>query len=446
MACLGEVKQTRPHPKGDAPPTEAHHASIDQLASKVQRKVIRFRHDFHKNPELSNREFRTAKKVADHLRSLGLDEVHTDIAPTGVVGLLKGGKGGDKVIALRADMDALPVEETAPVPFKSTKIDKKFPGGPFPVAHSCGHDAHTAMLMGAAEVLAQMRDDLPGTVMFVFQPAEEGPPVGEPFGAEAMLDAGVFDKLKPDCCFGMHTSPLPANYVGYVRGPESQLAASAVFKIHIQGKQVHGSTPWMGLDPLPVLATINDGVAQIYRQVDANEPITISIGKIDTVGRTNIIGDYLDAWGTVRCVHERIMGDVKSRIERVVEYAAKVHGLTASIEYYQDTPPIVNDPKWVDAFMPSLERVAGDGKIVQMEPVLGYDDVSQFIRAVGGMYVVVGSQNTKFGADHTLAPVKKGDPLGGPVPNHNPGYYVLDETMQTGVRLHCHVAVDHLTS
>jgi amidohydrolase len=443
MACIGEIKNVTPHPpSGKGAKSEEHHQKIDTLAGKVQAKVARTYKDIHKNAELSNREFRTSKKVADHLKSLKLDSVKTKIAPTGVVGILKGGKPGKKVIALRADMDALPVKETVDVPYKSTQVDEDYPGGPFPVAHSCGHDAHTAMLMGAAEVLSKVRDEIPGTVMFVFQPAEEGPPIGEEFGAEAMLKAGVFKKPKPDCCFAIHTSPLPADHVGYARGP--QMASSVIFKVHITGKQVHGSMPWAGLDPMPVLASINDGFAQIYRQIGANEPITISVGKIDTVGRTNIIGDHIDAWGTVRCVHDRIMGDVNKRMRRVVEDSAKAHGLAAKIEFFQKVPSAINTPKWVDTFAPSLERVVGKAKLHVIEPVLGYDDASQFIRAVGGLYAVLGSQNTKL-TKSGLKPMKPGKPMGGPVVNHTPGFYVVPEALETGVRLHCHAAIDFLS-
>ena len=228
MPCVHVDKDAKitPHPasgkgqeRGDA------HDRIDQLAKKVQPKVVAWRQDIHQNPELSNREFRTAKVVADHLKSLKLDSVRTDIAPTGVVGILKGGKPG-KVMALRADFDALPVQEKADVPFKSTVVDNDYPGGPFPVAHACGHDAHCAMLMGAAEVLAEMRDEIPGTVVFVFQPAEDGPPLGEPFGAEAMLKAGIFDDPKQRLRTQIGLTALRA---AHVQGADTALVVGGKF-------------------------------------------------------------------------------------------------------------------------------------------------------------------------------------------------------------------------
>lgn len=413
---------------------------IDRAADQIESNVVAWRHDIHQHPELANRETRTAKIVADHLRSLGL-EVRTEIAPTGVVGILRGQLPGDRVIALRADMDALPVEETVDVPFKSTAVDHDYPGGPFPVAHACGHDAHTAMLMGAASVLAEVKADFGGTVLFVFQPAEEGPPLGEPFGAEAMLAAGVFDDPRPDACFGIHVGPLPAGQFFYGSGIE--LAASEVVEINIHGKQVHGSTPFMGLDPLPVLAAIDNGFAQIYRQIDMNEPFTISIGKIDTVGRTNIIGERITAWGTARAAKTSVLDDLNTRMQRVVENAAAMHGLTADFAVHQHVPALVNDPDWLDRLLPSIERVVGAESVGTIRPSMGYDDVSAFIEEVGGIYVFLGGQNVNL-TDGELQPVDPSSATGGPVPNHNPGFYVLDDVLKDGVRAHAYVALDFL--
>ena len=270
-------------PSGKTSAPQDYHDAIDRLADRVENKVIEFRHDFHKNPELPNREFRTARIIAEHLRSLNFDEVRTEVGVTGVVGVLKGGKPGDKVVALRADFDALPVEELADVPFRSTAVDKDYPGGPFPVSHMCGHECHAAMLMGAAEVLADMRDDIPGTVKFLFQGAEEGPPVGEDGGAAMMVKEGALENPKPDVAFAIHTAPFPANTLGYCKG--DTMAASELVKIDINGMGVHGSTPWMGKDPLTVAAEIIVALGQIYRQVPATEAVTISIGKVDDKGR-----------------------------------------------------------------------------------------------------------------------------------------------------------------
>ncbi|MGB5413969.1 MAG: amidohydrolase [Polyangiales bacterium] len=436
MPCFHVDKDAKitPHPASGKGHERADiHDRIDEIAKKLQPKVVEWRHDIHKNPELSNREFRTAKIVADHLKSLKLDSVKTDIAPTGVVGILKGGKPGNKVIALRADMDALPVEEKADVPFKSTVIDKDYPDGPFPVAHVCGHDAHTTMLMGAAEVLAELRDEIPGTVMFVFQPAEEGPPLGEPFGAEAMLKAGIFDDPKPDACFCMHTTTLPVNTLAY--GDPTMTAASTLFTIKIQGKQVHGSMPWLGLDTMPVLAAITNGFAQIYRQVPATDAVTLSIGKVDTVGRSNIVGDHTVVQGTMRAVKDDIMENIEKRMARIVEHAAAMHGLTATIEFEQQVPSSVNTKDWIEKLTPSLERVAGPGNLHVVPPMMAYDDASRFVQAAGGMYICIGVQDVKFGP-HGIE--------GNMVPNHNEKYYVLDESMELGVRTHAYVTMDFL--
>lgn len=442
MSCCndGTLSTTRHQPVGTT--SSDLHAKIDQGADAVDAEVIAWRHDFHQHPELSNRETRTAGIVAEHLRSLGL-EVHTEIATTGVVGILRGGGDGDRVIALRADMDALPVEETVDVPFKSTVVDDDYPGGPFPVAHSCGHDTHTAMLMGAATVLAAMKDDLPGTVMFVFQPSEEGPPIGEPFGAQSMLDAGIFDDLRPDTCFGMHIGPLPVGTMAYA--PGIQLAASEIIQITIHGKQVHGSSPFAGLDPVPVLAAIDNGFAQIYRQIDPNDAFTISIGQIDTVGRSNIIGEKITAVGTARAVRDAVLDDLNLRMARVVEHAAKMHGLTADFEVFQHVPAVVNDQAWLDRLLPSVERVAGADNVHVIRPNMGYDDVSVFLGEVGGVYAVLGGQSVRFSADGLPEGLDPDSDTGRFVPNHNPGFYVIDEAMKTGVRAHAHVALDFLS-
>jgi amidohydrolase len=419
---------------------DAYDARIDALADKYESAVMAWRHDIHQNPELSNREFRTAKVIADHLKSLKLDEVRTGIAPTGVVGILRGGKPGDRVVALRADFDALPVKETADVPFKSTRIDNDYPGGPFPVAHACGHDTHAAMLMGAASVLAAMRDEIPGTIMFIFQPAEEGPPLGEQFGADAMMKAGVFEELQPGAVFGMHVAYFPLGHVGFATGVQN--GTSEVITIDIEGVQTHGSMPFMGKDPLPVLAAINDGFAQIYRQIDANRAMTISIGKIDTVGRSNIIGQHIVATGTVRAISDDVMKDINTRMQRVVENAAEMHGLTATLEIDQHVPAVVNRPEWVERFEGTAERVVGKEQTFTMRPSMGYDDVSVFMNAAGGgIYWILGGQHTKFDEEGNVVAAEAG---GGPIPNHNPAFYIDDSVLKVGVRLHAYSAMDYL--
>lgn len=425
-------------PSGKDLETHDYHDLIDELADKVENKVIAWRHDMHQNPELPNREFRTAKIISDYLKSLNLDEVRTEVGVTGVVGLLKGGQPGDKVVALRADFDALPVEELADVPFKSTRIDKDYPGGPFPVSHACGHECHATMLMGAAEVLAEMRDQIPGSVKFLFQGAEEGPPVGEDGGAAMMIKEGALENPKPDVAFAIHTSPFPANTLYYGKG--DALAASELLKIEVNGMGVHGSTPWMGKDPMTVAAEIILALGQIYRQVPATEAITISIGKVDDKGRFNVIGDNITLWGTVRCVHQQMMEDVNMRIQRIVTNVAAAHGLTAEASFDQQVPAIFNDPHWLDRFMPTMERIFGHDNIRSGPPMLAYDDHSCFQIACGGIYLLLGSQDTKW-TDKGLESI---DPQK-PIPfNHNPHFYVKDEVLKTGVRMHANVAMDFL--
>jgi len=420
---------------------QVYDARVDALADKYESDVIAWRHDIHQNPELSNREFRTAKLIAEHLRSLGMDEVRTDIAPTGVVGILRGGRPGDRIVGLRADFDALPVKESADVPFKSTRVDDDYPGGPFPVAHACGHDTHAAMLMGAASVLAEMRDEIPGTIMFLFQPAEEGSPLGEEFGADGMIKAGVFEDLKPGAVFGIHSSYLPLGHVGFATGVQN--GASEVITIDIEGRQTHGSMPFMGLDPLPVLAAINDGVAQIYRQIDTNMAMTISIGKIDTVGRSNIIGERIVATGTVRAISDAVMADINERLERVVVNAAEMHGLKATLQIDQHVPAVVNKPEFVERFRGTAERVVGKEKTFAMRPSMGYDDVSVFMNeAGGGIYFILGGQDTRFDEQGDVVAARPG---GGPIPNHNPAFYIDDSVLKTGVRLEAYAALDFLS-
>ncbi|MGB6245241.1 M20 metallopeptidase family protein [Gordonia sp. (in: high G+C Gram-positive bacteria)] len=414
------------------------HDRLDAAASAIQADVVAWRHRLHQHPELSNREERTAAFIAEQLRAFGVDEVIEQVAGHGVVGVLRGGQGGTRTIALRADIDALPVKEDSGVDFASTVVDENYPGGPFPVAHACGHDCHTAMLLGAAHVLTRVRESLGGTVLFVFQPAEEGPPIGEDGGAAAMLRSGVLDPFAPSMAFGMHVVPGPKGYVAVRTGP--QYAASALVRITITGAQVHGSTPWMGVDPMPAAAAVIQAVGQLYRQVPATEPVTISIGHVEDVGRFNIIGERVCLYGTARVLSPTVMEDVQRRLTRTVEHTAQAYGCTGTAEFLQPVPAVVHDPAWVDAAMPSLRRVVGD-RIGEIPPTLGYDDVSEFIDAYGGVYIMLGVQDVDLDSAGRPSPTPGGR---GVAPNHSPKFYADDDTLQIGVRLHAHVAVDHL--
>ncbi|WP_342800487.1 amidohydrolase [Nocardia sp. No.11] len=412
---------------------------FDRDAAAVADQVIAWRHHLHQHPELSNREVDTAALIADHLRSLPLDEVRTGIAGHGVVGVLTGGLPGDQVIALRADIDALPVPDECGVPFASTVVDDDYPGGPFPVSHACGHDCHTAMLLGAATVLAGVRDHLPGTVLFVFQPAEEGPPVQEKGGAREMLAEGALDDPAPTMAFGFHVTPYPKGYIGYRVG--NQFGASSLIKIVITGEQVHGSTPWMGIDPMPAAGAVLTGIGQIYRQLSAFDPVTVTIGHIEDVGRFNIVGRTVTLWGTIRCSVEADMAQVRQRLETLATHSAQAYNCTATVEYLQDVPAVHNLRPWVDAALPTLRKVVGDERVVATTPTLGYDDVSEFVNRYGGLYVTLGVQDTEFGGAAGLEPTPGGR---GMYMNHNPHFYADDDTLVTGVRLHTYMAYDHL--
>ena len=412
---------------------------LDEHSAAAADRLVALRHDLHAHPELSNREARTAQVVAERLRAAGLDEVRTGIAGHGVVGVLRGGPPGDRVVALRADMDALPVAEASGLDFASTVVDEDYPGGPFPVSHMCGHDCHTATVVTAAEVLASVRQSLPGTVLFVFQPAEEGPPVDEVAGAQAMLDAGALADPRPTMVFGMHVVPLPIGVVGYHVG--NQFAASCLVKIVITGKQVHGSTPWMGIDPMPAAAGIVVTTGQLYRQIAATSAVTVSIGHVEDVGRFNIVGQTVTLWGTIRCLAESDMAVVQANLRRLAEHQAAAFGATAAVEYLQDVPPVTNTQEWIDKILPTVRRVVGDENVVPMTPALGYDDVSVFTRAFGGAYLGFGVQDTRI-VDGEPAPIEGGRGL---APNHNPRFYADDGSLRTSLRVHVHVAADHLT-
>ncbi|MFJ8039820.1 M20 family metallopeptidase [Kitasatospora sp. NPDC096147] len=415
------------------------HAELDRRTAAIASEVVAWRQHLHRHPELSNREAGTAAYVADHLRSLGLDEVRTGIAGHGVVGVLRGGRPGSRTAALRADIDALPVPDLSGVPFASTVTDPDYPGGPFPVSHACGHDCHTAMLMGAATVLAGVRAELPGTVLFAFQPAEEGPPVTETGGALAMVEQGAFADPVPTMAFGMHVVPLPKGQVGYRAG--NQYGASCLVRIVITGRQVHGSTPWQGIDPMPAAGAVLTGIGQLYRQLSAFDPVTVTIGHVEDVGRFNIIGQTVTLWGTIRCIVETDMTEVRQRLATLVEHSALAFGCTATTEYLQDVPPVHNRPAWVEAALPTLRRVAGPDHLTETDPTLGYDDVSELIDRFGGLYVMLGVQDAALDPAGRPVPTPGGRGL---VPNHNPHFYADDATLPTGVRLHAHVAYDHL--
>jgi amidohydrolase len=336
-------------------------------------------------------------------------------------------------------MDALPIEELQDLPYRSTKVDQSYPGGPFPVGHMCRHDAHTAMLMGAAEVLATVRNELPGTVKFLFQPAEEGPPITEEGRARVMVKQGALEDPKPDMLFVLHTGPIPDGYVAYAAG--HALPSSDYLSIKIKGAGVHGALPWQGKDPMPVAAEIISALAQVYRQVPANSAMTISIGKVVDQGRFTTIGSDIELIGTMRIIRDEMIDDVRQKVERIAEHIAQAHGLTATTEFKQHVPALRNDPRWLDRILPTVRRVMGDDKVIPAPPALAYDDASEFVNRIGGCYLILGGQDVEF-VDQTIAPKKGGRGLWF---NHSPNFYWNDASLQNGVRLHSHVTYDFLT-
>jgi amidohydrolase len=403
---------------------------LDQAAKSLAPQVIEWRRDFHQNPELGNRETRTSQKVAEHLKALGL-EVRTGIAHTGVVGVLKGGKPGP-TIALRADMDALPVTEQVDLPFKS-RVTSEYRGEKVGVMHACGHDAHTAILMGAAQALASMRKDLPGTVLFIFQPAEEGAPEGEKGGAPLMLEEGVFDIAKPDAAFGLHVwSGLNAGQIGYRSGPF--MAASDRYRILVKGEQTHGSKPWGGVDPIVASAQIVMGLQTLVsRQIDITaHPAVVSIGAIKGGIRNNIIPDQVEMIGTFRTFDPGVRQQIIDGITRTSKDIAASSGATAEVEIAEDANPVTfNDVKLTERMLPSLERAAGPGNVLEIPFVTGAEDFSYFGQRVPSLFFFVGV--TPPGQNAAKAPS-----------NHSPKFYIDESGLELGVRAMLGVAVDFL--
>ena len=405
-------------------------AALEAAARTVDPKVVTWRRDFHEHPELSNRELRTSQKVAEHLKSLGL-EVKTGIAHTGVVGILRGGRPGP-VIALRADMDALPVTEQVDVPFKSLAT-AEYRGQQVGVMHACGHDAHTAILMGAAQALTSLRKDLPGTILFVFQPAEEGAPEGERGGASLMLEEGVFDLVKPEAAFGLHVfSTLNTGVIGYRSGP--LLAASDRYRIVVRGRQTHGARPWGGVDPIVVASQIVMGLQTVVsRQLDITRyPAVLSVGAIRGGIRNNIIPDEVEMVGTFRTFDPAVRQQIIERLTRTAQDIAHSAGATATVEIGADNNPVVvNEAALTRRMLPSLEHAAGAGRVVETPYVTGAEDFAFYAERVPSLFFFVGV--TPPGTDPAQAPS-----------NHSPLFYLDEGGLPVGLRAMLGVAVDYL--
>ena len=400
-----------------------------KLLKNVESKVIEWRRDFHQNPELGNREVRTGKIVADHLKSLGM-EVESGIAYTGVVGILRGSKPGPTVM-LRADMDALPVTEKVDLPFKSTKTTN-FRGVDVGIMHACGHDTHVAMLMGTAEVLAGMKSELHGNVMFVFQPAEEGAPKGEEGGAQLMLKEGIFKKHKPDVAFGLHiTSGLPSGAIGYRSGPF--MASSDRFEINVHGEQTHGSTPWNGVDPIAAAAQIVNGVNQIVsRQINiTKEPAIVSFGKIAGGVRNNIIPENVEMVGTIRNFDMDNRQQIFNKIKTTATHIAASSGATADVEIFEGYPVTVNNPKLTKQMLPSLHRAAGKKNVIEMPKITGAEDFSFYALEVPGLFVFLGG--TPSDKDPKTA-----------ASNHSPYFFADESSFKVGTTTLTQLTLDYM--
>ena len=407
-------------------------AQLDQLTAQELPQVIAWRRDLHQHPELGNRETRTAKLVADHLKHLGL-KVETGVAHTGVVALLEGGLPGPTV-AVRADMDALPVTEKTDVPFRS-QATTSYRGEMVGVMHACGHDAHTAMLLGLADELTSIRASLPGKVLFIFQPAEEGPPEGEEGGAALMLKEGLFNRYHPEVVFGLHVwSALAVGDIGYRAGP--LMAAVDSYKIHVQGRQAHGSRPWQSIDPIVTAAQIVNALQTVVsRDVDITvAPAVVSVGVIRGGVRSNIIPAEVDMIGTIRTFTEAQRATVFAAMQRITENTAAANGASAQFTPGPDHSPVTyNDPKLMAQVLPSLQGVAGAEHVKQVDPITASEDFSVFAQALPAVFFFVG-----------ITPPDK-DPATAPS-NHSDYFYLDERGIPVGMRAMAHVVVDYLNS
>ena len=408
-------------------------AIINKKADSLQSQIVAWRRDFHEHPELGNREFRTSGIVAKYLQSLGI-QVKTGVATTGVVGILVGGKPGP-VVALRADMDALPVTERTPVPFAS-KVKTMYNGAEVGVMHACGHDTHISILMGVAQVLSSMKSELHGTVKFIFQPAEEGVPVGEKGGAEEMVKEGVMENPKVDAVFGLHiNSQTEVGKIVY--RPGGTMAGVNDMKITIKGRSAHGASPWSSVDPIVVSAEIINSLQTIVsRNIDITQnPAVVTIGAIKGGNRSNIIPESVEMMGTLRAMTP---GDEKMLIDRVttiVTKTAEAMGATAEVQipFESHYPVTYNDPALTAKMLPTLQRVAGEENVVLKPPVTGAEDFSFYQQKAPGLFFFLGGMP------------KGGDPIKAPS-HHTPDFYIDESGFALGVKAMCNLTVDYMNS
>jgi len=407
-------------------PSLAQYAQIDRAVQDATPRMVQIRHQLHQHPELGNREFETAKLIADYLRGLGLDEVRTEVAHTGVVGVLRGGRPGP-VVAVRADMDALPVTEDTPFPFKST-VRTTYLGQDVGVSHACGHDIHMAVELGLATVLASLRDGLPGTVVFIFQPAEEGAPPGEEGGAALMVKEGVLEDPAPEAIFGLHASwNTPVGVLGYTPGPA--LAASDHFIATIHGRGAHGAQPEVSVDPVVMAAEAITALQTIRsRNMSPIEPGVVTVGLVRGGTRFNIIPDDVLLEGTVRSYHTETQDLVERRMREILGGVTAAGGGSYELTYERGIPVTVNDVALAERMVPSLERAVGADNVQRLDPATVAEDFAYFANEIPGFY-------------YRLGTLKPGTTSGN---HHTPTFQADDSAIPVGIKAMAYLVWDYL--
>ncbi|HEX9649970.1 MAG TPA: amidohydrolase [Cyclobacteriaceae bacterium] len=404
-------------------------SQIDKKADELETKVIEWRRDIHQNPELSNREFKTSAKVVEHLKSLGI-EVQSEVAHTGVVGILKGGRPGP-VVALRADMDGLPVIERADIPFAS-RVKSTYNGQEVGVMHACGHDTHVAILMGVAEILAGMKNEIPGTVKFIFQPAEEGAPLGEEGGAELMVKEGVLKNPDVQAIFGLHiSSGSEINTISYKPGA-SQASANS-YSIVVKGKQTHGASPWTGVDPIVVSAQIINSIQTIVSRKTnlIRQPAVVTVGSIHGGVRNNIIPEEVKMEGTIRALDNEMRDQIFEDLKTMATKVAESQGATAVVTINHGVPITYNDPSLTGKMLPTLLQAAGKENVHLRPAIMGAEDFSYFQEQIPGFYFGLGGMTPGNAT---------------PFPHHTPDFFVDEGGMKLGVRALSYLVFDYLSS
>ncbi len=395
---------------------------IARAAESLRSKLVEQRRDFHMHPELSNREERTSRVIAEKLRALGLDEVKTGVGKHGVVGLLKGKLPGgpNSVVAVRADMDALPIQETIDVPYKSRNDGVK---------HACGHDAHMTVQLGVAELLSKMRDRIRGSIKFIFQPAEEGAPQGERGGAKYMIEDGCLENPRPSAIFGLHVMPnIEVGRIGYNSGPS--MASSDRFSITIRGKKVHGAYPHDGVDTVVVAAECVTALQTIRsRRINTQEPLVITLGSIHGGNRFNIIADEVKLEGTMRTLNEEVRTRSIEMMKQTLAGVTSAYGASYEIEFAANTPLTFNDPALVEATLPVIRKIAGDKNVISPKPQMGAEDFSFYQKVIPGFFYFLGVGNSEKGVTAMI---------------HTPEFDIDEESLVVGVKVMSNVLLDYL--